>query len=323
MPPLVPHRLLPSGRLRQLPDDRVQAVHGAPVSVGFGGEETNHENWVKRHVLRGHDLDVVSVAWSPSERTVVTASLDSRSPVCVWDLSPGAPTVLSPSRTLGRAEHPCGCKGVAFDPTGSYFASTCDTPSLAVWSSLTMSPCAEAKDCFTGTQDLTMFRRLDWSPDGSTVSCTNCVVAGRSCATILGREGLSTLANLVGHKSAVCASRYSPDMFDFGAGQYGVYLASADKRGFVTVWSNKESRPVFKLQASARKLAVTDLSWKGDVLAISCLDGSVACVKFDLPDRLGPEARRKVFKDKYGSAGGVRNIDAMRMRAKEPKADER
>ena len=49
------------------------------VSVGFGGgEEVNHENWVKRHVLRGHELDVVSVCWSPDERTIVTASLDSK-----------------------------------------------------------------------------------------------------------------------------------------------------------------------------------------------------------------------------------------------------
>ena len=241
----------------------------------------------------------------------------SRSPICVWDLSPGTPTVLSPTHTLGLSAHPCGCKGVSFDPTGSYFASTCDTPSLTVWSSLTMKPCATAQDCFTGTQDLTMFRRIHWSPDGATVAATNCVVANRSCATILSRDGLSTLANLVGHKSAVCAAAYSPDLFQFGDA-HGVYLASGDKRGFVTVWCNKESRPVFKLQASARKLAVTDLTWKGSVLVISCLDGSVSCVKFSLPPVLPPSARDKVFKEKYGSAGGVRNIGAMRMRAKEP-----
>ena len=271
------------------------------VSVGFGSaQESYPENWVKSHVLRHHDLDVVSLTWSPTSSTLVTASLDSKSPLCVWDvpLGPG-PAVLGPRAVLGRDVHAGGCKGVSFDPTGGYFASTCDGPGLTIWSSLTHQACKSTASCFAGTHDLTMFRRISWSPDGVNLAATNCNVSSKSCSTILDRETLETRANLVGHKSAVCAARYSRSMWGVGGGaDYAVYLASGDKRGFVTVWCNRESRPVFKFQASARKLGVTDISWRGDVLAVSCLDGGVTFVKFGLKGEMGEEERSRVFKEK-------------------------
>jgi len=122
-------------------------------------EEKDVEHWNRIRILRGHNLDVVGLAWAPDDSHLVSCSLDSATPICVWRLdfdehhptrtndnaATDTPTynnrrphdlsnpILHPYKILGRDVHTSTVKGVAFDPAGKYVASSGDDPAVCIW----------------------------------------------------------------------------------------------------------------------------------------------------------------------------------------------
>jgi len=137
-------------------------------------------------------------------------------------------------------------------------------------------------------------------------------------------------ATLVGHKQPIVVSRVAKQWLDVSAKartgsnnvseeepedeeeepEYATLLALGDKKGFVTVWSTRKSKPVFKLQCSESKCTVTDLAWgkvtkTGHVmLLVSLLDGQVVALRFGVPTEIGSllseAGQAKVFRLRYG-----------------------
>jgi len=148
-------------------------THGNLVSSSTSSSSPNGttaesvENWERIHVLRGHNLDVVGLSWAPDDSHLVSCSLDSASPICVWKLhdylnkeeeeEDGNNTyeygnhpssqyhrprshhgvsnsvILHPYKVLGKDAHTSTVKGVSFDPAGKYFASSGDDPAICIW----------------------------------------------------------------------------------------------------------------------------------------------------------------------------------------------
>jgi len=193
----------------------------------------------------------------------------------------------------------------------------------------------------------TLFRRLSWSTDGAFICSTNCVVKNKHVASTIAREGwnVSTgqstpagAANLVGHKQPVVVSRHcsyllaasskdnkktgnssgSNSSSNSGSSSendeehepsYATLLALGDRHGFVTVWSTRKSRPIFKLQCSETRCTVTDLAWAkmgshSMVLLVSLLDGHCVALRFKVPEEVGPllpsRDQARLFKFRYG-----------------------
>ena len=106
----------------------------------------------------------------------------------------------------------------------------------------------------------------------------------------------------------VCCTAYNPSFFSHSnasdpSDNYKIFTAVGDKRGYLTVWCNKVAKPIFKCQVSTKKLSITDMSWKGYELVVSCLDGHVTAFRFgeeEMGEILGEEAREKIFVERYG-----------------------
>ena len=270
----------------------VGAGGGNLVGSGSGSSSSSAvpdvEHWSRIRICRGHNLDVVGLAWSPDDSHLVSCSLDSAAPICVWRLnlnsggssgssggnggggtmgaSParfggpsrpgsaggGASAILAPYKTLsanaggsaGEEGHTSTVKGVAFDPTGKYLASSGDDPSVCIWRAYDdwgLEAKIDQKDGIFGTPttagsngakaveeqqqlaSLSLFRRISFSPDGVHVCVTNATVKGKSVASTVSRDGWRTAnekpppmgaANLVGHKAAVVISRHCPYFID-------------------------------------------------------------------------------------------------------------
>jgi protein HIRA/HIR1 len=307
------------------------------------------EHWTRIKLCRGHGLDAVGLAWAPDDSHLVSCSLDSNTPIIVWKVTDLAtahkPThsnvLCNPYKILGKGLHTSTVKGVTFDPAGTYLASSGDDPSVCVWRAHDDWGLERRIDASSGifrrwkdndSQALSsqsLFRRLSWSTDGAYICSTNAVVKNKHVASTIAREGwavssakstASGAANLVGHKQPVVACRHCPFLLDArqdgddesGDGdepEYATLLALGDKRGFVTVWSTRKSRPVFKIQCSETRCTVTDLAWgradNNDItLIISLLDGQVVALRFGVPDELGnvlkASEQARVFQLRYG-----------------------
>ncbi|KAL7532525.1 hypothetical protein ACHAXR_004684 [Thalassiosira sp. AJA248-18] len=182
----------------------------------------------------------------------------------------------------------------------------------------------------------------------------------------------SGAASLVGHKQPVVASRHCPVFFAVpkkkkakrggGSGssssssseqseesesssddddpdaepEYATLVALGDKSGLVTVWSTKDSRPLFKMHCSESRCTVTDISWglvrakngNGDdslVMIVSLLDGYVVALHFDIPTEVGggrilsAEKTRQIFRLKYGIDDFVGNYGFSPGKKRRPK----
>ncbi|KAL3775904.1 hypothetical protein ACHAW5_007635 [Stephanodiscus triporus] len=173
-------------------------------------------------------------------------------------------------------------------------------------------------------------------------------------------------ANLVGHKQPVVASRHCPVFFEAPSRsnrgnspsgieseesdddgdeepEYATLVALGDKRGFVTIWSTKSSRPLFKIQCSESRCTVTDISWgvvrcssdNNDcydhdgkdslIVIVSLLDGYIVGLNFDIPTEVGGgsilsnEKTRRIFQYKYGIEDFVGNYCFSHGKQRHPK----
>jgi len=250
--------------------------------------------------------------------------------------------LCNPYKILGKRVHTSTVKGVTFDPAGSYFASSGDDPAVCIWRAHDDWGLEKRLDADSGIfrkwkegdvkelSSQTLFRRLSWSTDGAYICSTNALIKNKHVASTISREGwnvsssrstASGAANLVGHKQPVVVSRHCPRLLNTKPTQengstanadeepdYATLIALGDKRGFVTIWSTRKSRPLFKLQCSESRCTVTDLAWGGVgnhmVLLVSLLDGHLVALRFDVPREIGillsGEDQKRVFELRYG-----------------------
>lgn len=317
------------------------------TALSKGNLDNSVEHWTRIKLGRGHALDVVGLAWAPDDSHLVSCSLDSNAPIIVWKLTDLAtsdhhPTqsnvLINPYKILGKGIHTSTVKGVTFDPAGTYLASSGDDPSVCVWRAHDDWGLEKRIDANSGifrrwnetdAKSLTsqsLFRRLSWSTDGAYICSTNAVVKNKHVASTISREGwavsnakstASGAANLVGHKQPVVAARHCPQLLDArekgddgedDEPDYATIVALGDKRGFVTVWSTRQTRPIFKIQCSETRCTVTDLAWgraKSDiVLLVSLLDGQIVAIRFAADGELGKiltsKDQARVFQLRYG-----------------------
>jgi protein HIRA/HIR1 len=356
------------------------------VCIYTANQQQQQQQWSRIKVCRGHNLDVVDLAWAPDDSHLVSCSLDSTTPIIVWRLigqiihtdnasasSSSSSMILHPYKILGVNVHTSTVKGVAFDPAGTYIASSGDDPAICIWRAHDDWGLEKRIDAQAGifrqwssnhredngehdVVSQSLFRRISWCTDGSFICSTNNVVKNRHVASTISREGgwsvesSSGAANLVGHKQPIVVCRHAAQLLDAskkrekkrkqdssssssssssdndeehseGEPEYATLLALGDRRGFITIWSTRQSRPIFKLQCSESRCTVTDLSWgcleNGDLmLLVSLLDGQVVALRFAVPEELGSlldsKEKARIFQMRYGieledEEGGTRD----------------
>jgi len=286
-----------------------------------------------------HTSTVKGVAFDPAGKYVASSGDDPA--ICIW-----------------RAFDDWGLEARIDSSTGVFHSRCHKRNSQAVG----LNNGDDQEEDVQALASLSLFRRISFAPDGSHVCGTNATLRGKNIAAMISREGwvVSTprrntshgsnntvpagAANLVGHKQPVVSSRHCPYFFevqrpnckemdksetdeDHVEPSYSTLVALGDKKGFVTIWSTKKSRPIFKLQCSESRCTVTDISWglipcdssntengsQSLAMLISLLDGYVVAVRFHPPDELGSivsnEKRDRIFQHKYGidlcSSGGI------------------
>ena len=128
-------------------DDNVLAIwelQDAANSITGTGKvwnstDVNVEVWKPVRMLRGHENDILSVAWSDDDAFVASGGADAS--VLVWDGATFAPV-------MKLAAHTGFVRGLVFDPVGQYLASQADDRSVKIWDTTNWSLTANVTDPF-------------------------------------------------------------------------------------------------------------------------------------------------------------------------------
>jgi protein HIRA/HIR1 len=102
----------------------IKSNYGGGTIFGGGGK-VHVESWRLHQTLRGHNGDVLDLAWGPGDGLLATASVDNS--VIIWnaDNLPEMIKILKGHTGL--------VKGVIFDPVGKFLASQSDDRTLRIW----------------------------------------------------------------------------------------------------------------------------------------------------------------------------------------------
>lgn len=214
------------------------------MSSSFGGFAKNHENWRCVHTLRGHEGDVLDLAWSPGDRWLASSSVDNS--VFVWEVNGGnsAPTVMSILKG-----HTGLVKGVAWDPVGKFVASQSDDRSVKIWKTADWSCESTITQPFVECGGTTHILRLSWSPDGQYLVSAHAMNGGGPTAQIIDREGWKCDKDFVGHRKAVTCVRFHNSIMMRTAPktsktQQYCCLAVGSRDKSLSVWMTALQRPL-------------------------------------------------------------------------------
>ena len=83
------------------------------------------EQWRLYNTLRGHNGDVLDLAWGLGDSVLATASVDNN--IIIWNMD------NLPQQMAILRGHTSLVKGVFFDPVGKYLASQSDDKTLRIW----------------------------------------------------------------------------------------------------------------------------------------------------------------------------------------------
>lgn len=271
----------------------------------FGGFTKNHENWRCVHTLRGHEGDVLDLAWSPGDRWLASSSVDNS--VFVWDIQGGtAPTVMAILKG-----HTGLVKGVAWDPVGKFVASQSDDRSVKIWKTADWTCESTITEPFVECGGTTHILRLSWSPDGQYLVSAHAMNGGGPTAQIIDREGWKCDKDFVGHRKAVTCVRFHNSIMSRTAPktsktQQYCCLAVGSRDKSLSVWMTALQRPLVVIYDLFEE-SILDLSWSTDeyILMACSADGTVVFVQFseqDIGTPLSEAEKNALYQRKYGKS---------------------
>ncbi|ALC48348.1 Hira [Drosophila busckii] len=277
---------------------------GASGVFGTGGMQQNHESWKCIHTLRGHDGDVLDLAWSPNDVYLASCSIDNT--IIIWDARhlPGMVQKLKGHTGL--------VKGVAWDPVGKFLASQSDDRSIKIWRTCDWSCSTTITEPFQECGGTTHILRLSWSPDGQYLVSAHAMNGGGPTAQIVEREGWKCDKDFVGHRKAVTCVRFhnsilkrqSPNADSPSKPRQYCVLGVGSRDRSLSVWVTALQRPMIVIHELFND-SVLDMSWgPQQCLLMACSgDGTIACLQFneeELGTRVSEQEKKSIFVRKYG-----------------------
>ncbi|XP_069684030.1 protein HIRA isoform X2 [Periplaneta americana] len=244
----------------------------------FGSGNVNVETWRCATTLRGHNGDVLDMAWSPHDAWLATCSVDNT--VIIWN------ALKMPEMVAVLKGHSGLVKGVAWDPVGKYVASQSDDKTLRIWRTADWQQDAVISEPFEECGGTTHVLRLSWSPDGQYLVSAHAMNGGGPTAQIVEREGWRQDKDFVGHRKAVTCVRFNSNILQksyksWCKPQQYCCCAIGSRDRSLSVWLTALKRPLVVIHELFSN-SVLDLSWSGSGLQLMACswDGSVAYVEF-------------------------------------------
>lgn len=207
-----------------------------------------------RHTLRGHQLEINRIAWSPDGRFLASSSFDKT--IRIWDAYAG-----KQMHTL--TGHTGAAFSVAWSPDGQVLASGSADKTVRLWNIQTGQ---ELKVLHGHTNNI---NDLAWAQDGNFLTSASADFTIR----LWQAPTWQLLRNLRGHSNEVYSVAWSPD---------NSVLASGSVAGIIRIWDRVEEAHLVDLFLRGTVLRGTTspidcLTWRPDshTLASGSQDGAI------------------------------------------------
>ncbi|KAM7542444.1 hypothetical protein Aperf_G00000015868 [Anoplocephala perfoliata] len=139
-------------------------------------EPRSVETWLPIRFLKGHECEILDLAWSPDEKSIVSGGVDKKIILYTLSIPPsGEITSLSVDKEpLGSHKHLV--QGVAWDPEGEFVASLSNDRSCHIYRMSKKARIANISKVgkshlFQDDSWRSFFRRMAFSPDGVMLIC--------------------------------------------------------------------------------------------------------------------------------------------------------
>ncbi|KAJ1537148.1 HIR complex subunit [Nowakowskiella sp. JEL0078] len=284
-------------------DDQKIAIWEQELSTGkrgnLIGDGASVETWRPRKILVGHESDVADLAWSPDNSFLASCGFDSV--VYIWSGE-------SFDKVKKLDLHAGFVKGVTWDPVGKFLATQADDKTLKIWRVSDWSLEHEIRQPYDLAASITFFRRLSWSPEGSSLISANGENGTLPVAPIIYRDGWTCEVSLVGHQAPI--ELFNPMLFNIPENdepgsrtQISAICALGSQDSGISIWWTSKERSTAAIK-QIFKHSVLDLTWTPDGLnLLACsYDGTVAVLSFDENEFGIPVSEEEKFNvmSKYG-----------------------
>lgn len=254
---------------------KINQYSGGNTVFGTGGGIVNVESWRCSSTLRGHEGDVLDLAWSTHDAWLASCSVDNT--VIVWN------ALKLPETIAVLKGHTGLVKGVTWDPVGKYLASQSEDRTLRIWRTVDWKEEQVIKEPFEKCSGSTHVLRLNWSPDGEFLVSAHAMNGPGPTAQIIQREGWTYEMDFVGHRQPVTCVRFNSVLFrrpSKKASQYSCVCAIGSRDQSISIWLTSMKRPLVVIRELFSN-SVLDVSWNsnGNQLMACSWDGSVAYIE--------------------------------------------
>lgn len=280
---------------------KINQYSGGNTVFGTGGGTVNVESWRCSATLRGHDGDVLDLAWSTHDAWLASCSVDNT--VIVWN------ALKLPETIAVLKGHSGLVKGVTWDPVGKYLASQSEDRTLRVWRTVDWKEEQVIKEPFEKCAGSTHVLRLNWSPDGNVLVSAHAMNGPGPTAQIIQRDGWTYEMDFVGHRKPVTCVRFNSVLFRRAskkASSYSCCCAIGSRDQSISIWLTTKKRPLVVIRELFSN-SVLDSSWSstGHQLMACSWDGTVAYIEFsedELGKPLTKEEKISIQEKKYGKS---------------------
>ncbi|KAG0272841.1 HIR complex subunit [Linnemannia exigua] len=288
----------------------------------FGSNDgPNVETWRGYKRLSGHESDVTDVSWSPDNKYLASAGLDSK--IIIWDGK-------SFDRIITLDKHSGFVKGLTWDPVGKYMASQSDDKTVRIWRISDWQVEVLIEKPYQDSTGTTFFRRLSWSPEGGHIVTANAFSNDKPVAAVISRDNWNADISLVGHDAPVEVVSFNPLLYRYidskgNSGLTSIVAVGSQDRG-LTVWKTSDPRPFVGIKELFEH-SFLDMCWTpdGKTLLACSYDGSVIVLIFPtgaLGEAVPVEERHRMLaKYGYERQGAVMAETALQLQMEEKLKD--